>query len=47
MGKQDVITKKYMSDRRNFSDAFNYYLFDGRRVIHADSLCDACKRYGI
>lgn len=38
MGKKDVITKKYMSNRRHFSDAFNYYLFDGQQVIHADSL---------
>ena len=38
MGKKDVITKKYMSDRRHFADAFNYYVFDGKQVIKADSL---------
>lgn len=38
MGKKDVITKKYMSDRRHFADAFNYYMFDGKQVIKADLL---------
>ncbi len=38
MGKKDVITKKYMSDRRHFADAFNYYMFDGKQIIKADSL---------
>ena len=38
MGKKDVITKRYMSDRRHFADAFNYFMFDGKQVIKADSL---------
>ena len=38
MGKKDVITKSFMSDRRHFADAFNYHMFDGHQVIKADSL---------
>ena len=47
MGKKDVITKKYMLDRRHFADAFNYYMFDGKQVIKADSLCNAGQRNGL
>lgn len=38
MGKIDAITYEYMSDNTRFADVFNYYLYDGRRVIQADKL---------
>lgn len=38
MGKQDNLTKEYMSEPEHFADAFNYYLFHGKQVIRPDSL---------
>lgn len=38
MSDADIITKKYMSDNERFADAFNYYLFGGRQIIHPESL---------
>ncbi len=38
MGKKDTATAVYMSRNEIFADAFNYYLYNGRQVIHPDSL---------
>jgi len=38
MGKQDSMTKEYMSDPEHFADAFNYFLFQGEKIIDEDSL---------
>lgn len=38
MSKIDVCTKAYMSNPRFFSDAFNYYFFQGRQVVKAEEL---------
>ena len=38
MGKFDTLTKKYMSNPDIFADAFNYLLYDGKRVISSDTL---------
>jgi hypothetical protein len=40
MGKNDILTKDYMSDPTHFADAFNYYMFGGRHVIQEDSLTE-------
>ena len=36
--KKDVLTKQYLSQPEVFADAFNYFLFDGRQVIHPGDL---------
>ncbi len=33
MGKKDVLTKQYLAQSDVFADAFNYFLFNGKRVI--------------
>ena len=38
MGKVDTLTKNYMSDPSRFADAFNYYFFDGKKVIDSGNL---------
>ena len=38
MGKLDTLTKEYMSDSSRFTDAFNYYFFDGKKVINSSNL---------
>ena len=38
MGRKDVITKKYISDNEKFADIFNYYLYDGEKVIRSEDL---------
>ena len=38
MGKKDILTKNYLSRPEIFADAFNYYLFDGKRVIKPEDL---------
>ena len=38
MGKKDTLTKEYMADNHIFADAFNYFMFDGGNVIHAEDL---------
>ena len=38
MSKIDVCTKAYMSNPRFFSDAFNYYFFQGRQVVRPEEL---------
>ena len=38
MGKQNTITKDYMSVPERFADCFNYYLFDGEQIIKAANL---------
>ena len=38
MGKQNTITKDYMSVPEHFADCFNYYLFNGEQVIKPANL---------
>ena len=38
MSKVDVCTKAYMSNPRFFSDAFNYYFFQGRQIVKPEEL---------
>lgn len=38
MGTADTVTKAYMRENTIFADAFNYLLYDGRRVIDPKSL---------
>ena len=38
MSKIDVCTKAYMSNPRFFSDAFNYYFFQGKQVVKPEEL---------
>ena len=38
MGKKDTITKEYLSRPDIFADAFNYFLFDGKKVIKPKDL---------
>ena len=38
MGKKDIVTKQYLSQNNIFADAFNYYLFNGEKVIKPKDL---------
>ena len=38
MSKVDACTKAYMSNPRFFSDAFNYYFFQGKQVVKPEEL---------
>lgn len=38
MGKKDTITKEYLSRPDIFADAFNYFLFGGKKVIKPTDL---------
>ena len=38
MGAADTVTKAYMRKNSIFADAFNYLLYDGKRIIDPDSL---------
>ena len=38
MGKKDTITKNYLTRPDIFADAFNYYLFGGKKVIKPKDL---------
>ncbi len=38
MGKTDILTKDYMSNSERFADVFNYFIYQGREVIHAGDL---------
>ena len=38
MGKADIESKKYMSDAARFADVVNYYVFDGRQIVHPNAL---------
>lgn len=40
MGQKDDVTKEYMQDERRFSDAFNYFLYDGKQVISPENLVE-------
>ena len=43
MTSQDRIEKIYFSNNDNFADIFNYYLFDGKKIINVDDLSDIDK----
>lgn len=38
MGKRDILTKQYLSQNAIFADAFNFYLFNGEKVIKPEDL---------
>ncbi len=38
MGEVDIRTNEYMRDNEHFADVFNYFLFDGQRVIEPENL---------
>jgi hypothetical protein len=38
MGKKDTITKKYTENNEIFADVFNFYLYNGQRIIHPEQL---------
>ena len=38
MGKLDIETKTYFQNREHFADLFNFKLYGGRQLIHADDL---------
>lgn len=40
MGKQNVVTKKYMQNNARFADVCNFYLFDGEQVIKPEDLIE-------
>lgn len=40
MGKKDTLTKEYLSQNDVFADAFNYYLYNGVKVIKPDELTE-------
>lgn len=40
MGRKDILTKDYFSQNDIFADAFNYYLFSGKRVIKESDLSE-------
>ena len=43
MGTQDIVTKEYMKDEHRFADVFNYFIFNGEQVVHANNL-EICRR---
>jgi hypothetical protein len=40
LGSKDIISHDYMSDNEHFADAFDFYFYDGKRVIDPDRLKD-------
>jgi len=40
LGKVDTVTKEYMKNPEIFADAFNKFLYHGRKVINPDSLTE-------
>ena len=40
MGKRDTLTKEYLSQNDVFADAFNFYLYEGRKVIRPEDLVE-------
>ena len=36
MGKADIVTKAYMRKSNIFADAFNYLIYNGRKVINPE-----------
>ena len=40
MGTTDVVTKEYMRENAVFADAFNYLIYDGKKVIDPAKLTE-------
>ena len=38
MSRIDTITKQYLEDSRIFADVFNYFIHDGKPIIHPEHL---------
>ncbi len=38
MSAKDTLTKEYLSDNTRFADLCNYYLFNGKQMIHPEEL---------
>lgn len=41
MGVQDVVTKKYMARNDIFAGLFNYYMYDGRKILCEEDFSEA------
>ena len=40
MGKADIVTKAYMRKSNIFADAFNYLIYDGKKVVDPEKLTE-------
>ena len=40
MSNKNTVSHDYMSDNGHFADAINYFVYDGRQVIHPDDLVE-------
>lgn len=38
MGKPDTATREYINDSQIFADVFNYFIYDGRKVVDPRNL---------
>ncbi len=38
MGRADILTKNYVKNKRVLADAFNYYMYDGKKFIDPNKL---------
>lgn len=38
MSIKDSVSKKYLQDNERFADLFNFYLYDGKRIINPQEL---------
>ncbi len=38
MGKPDTATREYINDAEIFADVFNYFIYDGRKVVRPEGL---------
>lgn len=47
MGKQDIVTKEYISRNDIFSELVNYYIFSGKRIIRPEDLRETDATEGI
>ena len=41
MGNKDIVSGDYMADNEHFADAFNYFIYDGEKVIKPENLSAA------
>ena len=44
MSKKDTVTKAFMRENTVFADAFNYLIFNGKKVIQPERLQELDKR---
>jgi len=41
VGNKDIVSGDYMADNEHFADAFNYFIYDGEKVIKPENLSAA------